>query len=247
MHGKSAQIIMFVSGKGGTGKTSVCAHVGASLAQTGKKVLCVELGSGPPAIDYPCGAFGNVVYNLNDVFKLKCSPAKAVVKSEIYDNLYALCTNNGECVIEPIIFANTMHELSAYFDYILLDVQSGYGLPLHAAKVVAHRAILVLSPDRLALRGGQMIKDALKRDGEIKTHLIINNVQPQLINSGIIDLDEIIDETQTQLIGVVPECMHIKNSANTGARLPENCKSHMVFNAIAARLCNVQMPLVFKY
>ncbi len=40
------ELIAVVSGKGGTGKTSVCAGLAAALAETGKQVLCVDCDVG---------------------------------------------------------------------------------------------------------------------------------------------------------------------------------------------------------
>ena len=42
----SGQCIAVVSGKGGTGKTSLSAGVGTALAQSGKRVLCVDCDIG---------------------------------------------------------------------------------------------------------------------------------------------------------------------------------------------------------
>ena len=36
------EAIAILSGKGGTGKTSVCAGLSTALAQDGKKVLCLD-------------------------------------------------------------------------------------------------------------------------------------------------------------------------------------------------------------
>ena len=46
----SGQCIAVVSGKGGTGKTSLTAGVGTALAQSGKRVLCVDC-------DMACGTW----------------------------------------------------------------------------------------------------------------------------------------------------------------------------------------------
>ena len=47
----SGQCIAVVSGKGGTGKTSLSAGVGTALAQSGKRVLCVDCAIGLRNLD----------------------------------------------------------------------------------------------------------------------------------------------------------------------------------------------------
>ena len=45
------QVVAFVSGKGGTGKTTLCAAVAGSLAKRGSKVLCIDLDVGLRNLD----------------------------------------------------------------------------------------------------------------------------------------------------------------------------------------------------
>ncbi len=243
MQGENAQIIMFASGKGGTGKTSLCSLIGAALAQNGAKVLCIELASGPRCMDYVSGVGANVVYNLSDVFAKRCNVEKAIVKSELYNNLYAICASNEDCFIDIEIFTRFIKKLSASFNFILLDVQTGYGLPLFAAKLVAQKAMLVLTPDRLSVRAGQVMQKAIMQDGAIQTQLIINKVRGEFAHTGINNLSDIAIDTRAKLIGVVPYCNYVNSAANKGLRLPENSNSAKAFLEIAARICGIEVPL----
>lgn len=49
------QSIAVVSGKGGTGKTSLTAGVGTALAQSGRSVLCVDCDIGLRNLDLVLG------------------------------------------------------------------------------------------------------------------------------------------------------------------------------------------------
>ena len=49
------EVIAFVSGKGGTGKTSVCAGIAAALAEAGKQVLCIDCDVGLRNLDISLG------------------------------------------------------------------------------------------------------------------------------------------------------------------------------------------------
>ena len=49
------ELIAVVSGKGGTGKTSVCAGIATALAESGKKVLCVDCDVGLRNLDISLG------------------------------------------------------------------------------------------------------------------------------------------------------------------------------------------------
>ena len=50
-----AQVLAVISGKGGTGKTSLCAGVASCLAMEGQRVLCVDLDVGLRNLDIALG------------------------------------------------------------------------------------------------------------------------------------------------------------------------------------------------
>ena len=45
------ELLAVLSGKGGTGKTSVCAALACALAEEGKKVLCIDCDVGLRNLD----------------------------------------------------------------------------------------------------------------------------------------------------------------------------------------------------
>ena len=48
-------VMAVLSGKGGTGKTTVCAGLGAALAELGLRVLCIDLDVGLRNLDIALG------------------------------------------------------------------------------------------------------------------------------------------------------------------------------------------------
>lgn len=63
----SGQCIAVVSGKGGTGKTSLTAGVGTALAQSGKRVLCVDCDIGLRNLDLALGLTDRALMDFSDV------------------------------------------------------------------------------------------------------------------------------------------------------------------------------------
>lgn len=61
------KIIVIASGKGGTGKTSLAAGVGAALAKQDHKVLVVDGDSGLRNLDIVLGMSDRVVFSFADV------------------------------------------------------------------------------------------------------------------------------------------------------------------------------------
>ncbi|MBP8855923.1 MAG: AAA family ATPase, partial [Oscillospiraceae bacterium] len=80
----AGKVIMVASGKGGTGKSTVCVLLAAELAARGHRVLLIELDSGLRSVDIIAGVYGRTVYDIEDIMCARCEDDKAVVESPIY-------------------------------------------------------------------------------------------------------------------------------------------------------------------
>ncbi|MBP3664160.1 MAG: AAA family ATPase, partial [Tyzzerella sp.] len=82
------EIIVVTSGKGGVGKTTTTANIGAGLAMLGKKVLVIDTDLGLRNLDVVMGLENRIVYNLVDVIEGKCRLNQALIKDKRYESLY---------------------------------------------------------------------------------------------------------------------------------------------------------------
>ncbi len=71
------QIAAFVSGKGGTGKTTLTAAVAGSLAKRGRSVLCIDLDVGLRNLDIPLGMRDEASISFQDVIDGRCPLTEA--------------------------------------------------------------------------------------------------------------------------------------------------------------------------
>ena len=62
-----SEVIVITSGKGGVGKTTTTANIGAGLAVLGKKVLVIDTDLGLRNLDVVMGLENRIIYNLVDV------------------------------------------------------------------------------------------------------------------------------------------------------------------------------------
>lgn len=103
-----------------------------------------------------------------------------------------------------------------YFDLILLDTAAGMGAPFTAAATVADRALLVLTPDPVALRDGKIVADRLLAGGRPQSavRLVMNRVTRDSFGkrASVEDLDECIDTVGAQLIAVIPESVALQQA-----------------------------------
>ena len=80
------QVIAVVSGKGGTGKTSLAAHVGLHLAALGNMVLCLDCDIGLRNLDLALGMSDRAVMDFTDVVEGRCTLREAAAAHPVQKN-----------------------------------------------------------------------------------------------------------------------------------------------------------------
>ena len=67
---KSSEVIVVTSGKGGVGKTTTIANIGAGLSRLDKKVVMLDTDMGLRNLDVVMGMEDQVQYNLIDLLEI---------------------------------------------------------------------------------------------------------------------------------------------------------------------------------
>lgn len=236
--------MMVASGKGGTGKSTVSVLLGARLAAHGKKVLLIELDSGLRSVDIISGVYGKTVYDIEDVLCGRCSGEKALVESPLYPGLFVISAPYEGGVLTEEALNQLCDHMTSRFDYVILDTAAGLGAPFQAAKACAEQALLVLTPDPVALRDGRVVSDALFDSGMKEIRLIVNRLTPRTFHQGAVrDIDECIDTVCAQLLGILPESPELQLAAFKGEALPVDCPAFTAVDNIARRLLGERVAL----
>ena len=84
------EAIVFTSGKGGVGKTTTIANIGAGLSRLDKKVVMLDTDMGLRNLDVVMGMEDQVQYNLIDLLENQCRLKQALIKDKRYPNLYMI-------------------------------------------------------------------------------------------------------------------------------------------------------------
>ena len=245
---KNPKLIAVTSGKGGTGKSSICYGIGYTLAKQGNRTLIIELDFGLRCLDIMFGMSGRVDYDLGDVLKGKRQILDAVATVPSASNLSILCAPKDpfmKVTAEQVV--EICRNIRKYFDYIIID--TGAGINSHVFDIVeqANLILVVTTPDPICIRDATMMSDEFYKRGNKRQRLIINKVSPKDLKTGMInDLDEIIDAVGIQLVGVIPEDYSLKEATGKGTPLPFNAPSLEAFDAISKRLMGDQIPLTIK-
>lgn len=200
------EVIAVLSGKGGTGKTSVCAGLATALAEAGEAVLCVDCDVGLRNLDIPLGMTFVSALSFQDVIREGFDPERAA-QHPLYPTLRFL-TAPVECTadqVDPEGFRNILRQAREHFSYVLLDAPAGVDAGFRLAARYADRVILVTGPDPAAIRDAGRIGQLLERMDKNDVRLVVNRLTSELISVLDITVDDIMDQAGLPLLGVVPE------------------------------------------
>ena len=222
------EVIVITSGKGGVGKTTTTANLGAALALEGKKVALVDTDIGLRNLDVVMGLENRIVYDIVDVIEEKCKLKQALIKDKRYEELFLLPaaqTRDKTAVNEEQMKELTM-KLKEEFDYVLVDCPAGIEQGFKNATAGAGRAIVVTTAEISAIRDADRIIGLLE-SAEIKNpELIINRLRPAMVKRGeMMDVDDIVELLSIDLIGVVPDDEYIITHTNKGEPVISNKRS----------------------
>ena len=238
------RIVVVTSGKGGTGKSTVSAGLAYALARLGKRILLIDGDAGLRSLDLMLGVGGNTVYDISDVFAGRCEPIKAVYASPVFQNVFMIpAPLSLQQLCSPGDMKRLVRGLSQYYDVVIVDCPAGIGKGFETAAAAAEQALVVSTPDMVCARDAHILSDLL-REKQIPARLIINRLRPRKIMDGSMpDIDQIIDESALQLLGVIPEDETVAVANANGRPLPLDCNAALCFSNIAHRFIGDQVLL----
>lgn len=244
------ETVAVLSGKGGTGKTSVCAGIATALAAGGSRVLCVDCDVGLRNLDISLGLSECGSLSFLDVCSGSYKLEQATAHPE-YPSLHFL-TAPMNCPTEQIDAGSFGAMLSAArrdFDYILLDAPAGVDAGFRLAASYADRCVVVTGPSPAAIRDAARVGELLELMGKPQGRLIVNRVNKRVVRALKLTIDDVMDETGLPLLGVVPEDTHVVLAASMGRPLlkySSRCSAAAACRRIARRVQGISEPISFR-
>ncbi len=211
--------IVITSGKGGVGKTTVCANLGVRLAKLGKRVVMLDADVGLNNLDVLMGVENKVVYDIFDVLEGKCRIKQALIEDMYIPNLFILPSSHtfsGSKLLSAQ-FRKIVEGLRG-FDYVLIDCPAGISGGFHRAVSMADEAYVVVTPAISSLRDADKVFSLLSGYGLKNTALIINRIRGDLVLSReMMSAEEICRIMRKPPIAIIPESDEIALSASCGS------------------------------
>lgn len=246
--GHLGRIITVISGKGGVGKSTFSANAAAYLTKMGKHVLLVDADINLSNLDIIMGIQDQVLFNASDIVNGRCDNEKAVLK-DVFDGLDFLsgAINPGDDPTEAVSgICELLKKVKNDYDIILIDCPSGIDSTVRALAKISNASVVITTPDITAIRDAGRAAALIYGEKTEDVRLVVNRVKPKLIEKGLApDIDEIIDNTEVRLLGLIPEDVKIQVYSNRGIITPDIKKSRSAkaFENIAARMTGNEVPL----
>ncbi len=233
-----ARKIVITSGKGGVGKTTICANLGYALATDGLKVLLMDADIGLNNLDVVLGVENKIVYDLVDVISGRCRPKQALIQDFFVSNLYILPSNQMYLNFDVSDkLCGILDQLDDFFDYILIDCPAGIEGGFSRAIACASEAIVVTTPHLSAIRDADKVVSILASKHISLIGTIVNRVRGDLVVDGeMLAVEEIGKYLKTDILGVVPEDDFITYQLMSAGQLSKRAGAYLAFGSIIKKL-----------
>jgi septum site-determining protein MinD len=203
------RVISIASGKGGTGKTTVTANLGISLARLGKKVLLIDADVAMANLSLILGMQSSPI-TLHDVLL-----GEAQVHDSIYDGPEGLhfipsgLSLDNYKRVDSERLSSVVSELADNYDFILLDAAAGIEKNVLSALSSSEETLLVTMPTSPAIADALKTKIVAQRLKSKVIGVIMNFVMNE---KGEISKQECSGILELPIYGAVPFDAEVRKS-----------------------------------
>jgi len=251
-----AEVLVVTSGKGGVGKTTSTAALGAALAQAGQNVVVVDFDVGLRNLDLVMGAERRVVYDLINVANGDVKLQQALIRDKRIETLYLLAasqTRDKDALSEEGV-RRCIAELRQRFDWVICDSPAGIERGATLAMRYADLAVVVTNPEVSSVRDSDRIiglldaKTEKAEKGErMPKHLLIARYDVGRATRGeMLNIEDVLEILSIPLLGIIPESEDVLRASNLGAPVTISSTASAAaraYQAAARRLCGEDIEM----
>ncbi|HUI21016.1 MAG TPA: septum site-determining protein MinD [Methylocella sp.] len=227
-----AKVLVVTSGKGGVGKTTSTAALGAALATAGKNVVLIDFDVGLRNLDLVMGAERRVVYDLINVVQGDAKLAQALIRDKRVPSLSLLPasqTRDKDALTDEGV-SKVITELKEKFDWVICDSPAGIERGATLAMRHADVAIVVTNPEVSSVRDSDRIiglldsKTEKAEKGErIEKHLLLTRFDAARAGRGeMLNIADVLEILSIPLLGIIPESSEVLRASNLGSPVTLN-------------------------
>ena len=251
-----AKIIVITSGKGGVGKTTTTAAIGAGLAMRGKKTVVIDFDVGLRNLDMIMGCERRVVFDFINVIQGDAKLNQALIKDRRLENLSILPTSQtrDKDALTRDGVEKVLDELRSDFDYIICDSPAGIERGAYLAMYCADEAVVVTNPEVSSVRDSDRVlgllssktRHAEKGEEPVKAHLLLTRYDPVRVTRGeMMKVEDVLEILSIPLLGIVPESSTVLKASNVGQPvvLDDESNAGKAYRDAVSRLMGEQIEM----
>jgi septum site-determining protein MinD len=198
------RIVSVVSGKGGTGKTTVTSNLGVALQQQGEDVLIIDGNFSGANVAQHFG-LGFQEMSLNDVLGGDAYVSQAVAKHPTGVSVLPASILEFDASADKL--KHSVLDFLGNKDFVLIDAAAGTGDEVEAAIEASDETLLVTQPELPSLTNTLGAKKLAEARGTKISGVIVNGVRNEKAEVEDHDIKELLDE---HIIGRIPDHRHVR-------------------------------------
>jgi chromosome partitioning protein len=195
----TADVIAFANQKGGVAKTTTTLNLAVAFAESGYRVLCIDLDpQGNLTMSQGIDP-DKVEYSLYDVLVNDMPISEIIVKREIDIAVASIDLAGAEIAMSTKIgrertLQKALKEVSADYDFVCIDTPPSLGLLTINALTAANKVIVPVQCEYLSMRGLVQLQNTLRMIQEnLNPDVRIEGILPTMLDTRTIHAKEAVE------------------------------------------------------
>jgi chromosome partitioning protein len=196
---KHADVIAFANQKGGVAKTTTTLNLAVAFAESGHKVLCIDLDpQGNLTMSQGIDP-DKVEKSLYDVLVNDMPISEIIVEREIDIAVASIDLAGAEIAMSTKIgrersLEKALKEVSGYYDFVCIDTPPSLGLLTINALTAANKVIVPVQCEYLSMRGLVQLQNTLKMIQEnLNPDVKIEGILPTMLDTRTVHAKEAVE------------------------------------------------------
>jgi septum site-determining protein MinD len=167
--------VCIASGKGGVGKSIICANLGVAISQLGFRVVVVDADIEGSSMGLIFGTdFSSPT--VHDILSGSAKVGDVVLRSDGLEVVVGSVRLEALKDINIDILKNFIKDLTASYDIVLVDTPAGIGVNAVTVLSACDACLIVVTPDILSVTNALKVKVIARRLGSDVIGVVVNMV-----------------------------------------------------------------------